>query len=166
VDWEQSRLSHQIARMTKRGLVAREECAEDGRGAFVVLTPAGREVVDAAAPMHVATVRRLAIDASARGTGSALDSDGLQLLETGESPWTILDTNATPFAPSEGQVRPHSPTVDVDRNLTGVDLGRESQCPLLIGGPYRGGQAVGRAPGPGSPLAGHAHYLFPLDETG
>jgi DNA-binding MarR family transcriptional regulator len=63
VDWEQSRLSHQIARMTKRGLVAREECAEDGRGAFVVLTPAGREVVDAAAPMHVATVRRLAIDA-------------------------------------------------------------------------------------------------------
>ena len=63
VDWEQSRLSHQIARMTKRGLVAREECAEDGRGVFVVLTPAGREVIDAAAPKHVATVRRLVIDA-------------------------------------------------------------------------------------------------------
>jgi DNA-binding MarR family transcriptional regulator len=63
VEWEQSRLSHQIARMTKRGLVAREECAEDGRAAFVVLTPAGREVIDAAAPKHVATVRRLVIDA-------------------------------------------------------------------------------------------------------
>jgi DNA-binding MarR family transcriptional regulator len=63
VEWEQSRLSHQIARMTKRGLVAREECADDGRGAFVVLTPAGREVIDAAAPKHVATVRRLVIDA-------------------------------------------------------------------------------------------------------
>src|SRR5919106_5194962 len=62
VDWEQSRLSHQIARMTKRGLVAREECAEDGRGAFVVLTPAGREVIEAAAPKHVATFRRLVID--------------------------------------------------------------------------------------------------------
>jgi DNA-binding MarR family transcriptional regulator len=63
VEWEQSRLSHQIARMTRRGLVAREECADDGRGAFVVLTPAGREVIDAAAPKHVATVRRLVIDA-------------------------------------------------------------------------------------------------------
>jgi DNA-binding MarR family transcriptional regulator len=63
VEWEQSRLSHQIARMTKRGLAAREDCAEDGRAAFVVLTPAGREIIDAAAPKHVATVRRLVIDA-------------------------------------------------------------------------------------------------------
>jgi DNA-binding MarR family transcriptional regulator len=63
VEWEQSRLSHQITRMTKRGLVAREECPEDGRGAFVVLTPAGRKVIEAAAPKHVATVRRLVIDA-------------------------------------------------------------------------------------------------------
>jgi DNA-binding MarR family transcriptional regulator len=50
VDWEQSRLSHQIARMTKRGLVAREEDPHDGRAAFVVLTPAGRKAV--AAPGH------------------------------------------------------------------------------------------------------------------
>lgn len=63
VDWEQSRLSHHIARMCKRGLVAREECAEDGRSAFVVLTPAGREAIETAAPQHVATVRRLVIDA-------------------------------------------------------------------------------------------------------
>ncbi len=63
VDWEQSRLSHQITRMIKRGLVAREECAEDGRGVFVVLTPDGRKVITAAAPQHVATVRRLVIDA-------------------------------------------------------------------------------------------------------
>lgn len=63
IDWEQSRLSHQIARMAKRGLVAREECAEDGRGVLVAITPAGREVVEAAAPKHVATVRRLVIDA-------------------------------------------------------------------------------------------------------
>src|ERR671914_2558851 len=45
VEWERSRLSHQIARMAKRGLVAREECAEDGRGAFVAITPAGRETI-------------------------------------------------------------------------------------------------------------------------
>ncbi|MGI5285419.1 MarR family winged helix-turn-helix transcriptional regulator [Nonomuraea polychroma] len=63
VEWEQSRLSHQIARMIKRGLVTREECAEDGRAAFVVLTPTGRKVIEAAAPQHVAMVRRLVIDA-------------------------------------------------------------------------------------------------------
>lgn len=63
IEWEQSRLSHQIARMIKRGLVAREECAEDGRAAFVAITPGGREAVQAAAPHHVATVRRLVIDA-------------------------------------------------------------------------------------------------------
>jgi DNA-binding MarR family transcriptional regulator len=62
IDWEQSRLSHQIARMTRRGLVAREECPEDGRGAFVVATPTGRITIEAAAPHHVATIRRLVID--------------------------------------------------------------------------------------------------------
>jgi DNA-binding MarR family transcriptional regulator len=62
VDWEQSRLSHQVARMIKRDLVTREECAEDGRGVSVVITPAGREVIEAAAPRHVATVRRLVVD--------------------------------------------------------------------------------------------------------
>jgi DNA-binding MarR family transcriptional regulator len=63
IDWEQSRLSHQVARMAKRGLVVREECAEDGRGVLVAITPTGRKVVEAAAPKHVATVRRLVIDA-------------------------------------------------------------------------------------------------------
>jgi DNA-binding MarR family transcriptional regulator len=63
IDWEQSRLSHQIRRMAKRDLVAREECAEDGRGAYVVISAHGRTVVEAAAPKHVATVRRLVLDA-------------------------------------------------------------------------------------------------------
>jgi len=63
IDFEQSRLSHQIARMIKRGLVAREECAEDGRGAFVTITDQGREVIETAAPKHVAAVRRLVLDA-------------------------------------------------------------------------------------------------------
>lgn len=62
VEWEKSRMSHHIARMVKRGLVVREECAEDGRGAFVVITPAGREAIAAAAPRHVEAVRRLFID--------------------------------------------------------------------------------------------------------
>ncbi|NUS45245.1 MAG: winged helix-turn-helix transcriptional regulator [Mycobacteriaceae bacterium] len=63
VEWEQSRLSHQIRRMTARDLVARENCAEDGRGAFVVVTPHGRDAIEAAAPRHVALVRHLVVDA-------------------------------------------------------------------------------------------------------
>jgi DNA-binding MarR family transcriptional regulator len=60
--WEQSRLSHHLARMQKRGLVDRENCASDRRGAFIVLTDAGREAIEAAAPAHVALVRDLVFD--------------------------------------------------------------------------------------------------------
>jgi DNA-binding MarR family transcriptional regulator len=60
--WERSRLSHHVGRMERRDLVAREECADDGRGAFVVLTPAGRRAIEDAAPHHVRTVRRLVFD--------------------------------------------------------------------------------------------------------
>jgi DNA-binding MarR family transcriptional regulator len=62
LNWEQSRLSHQLTRMQRRGLVARQECEADGRGAFVVLTPAGVDAIESAAPGHVAAVRRLIFD--------------------------------------------------------------------------------------------------------
>lgn len=62
IDWEQSRLSHQISRMIRRGLLAREDCADDGRGVLVVVTADGRGAIRAAAPHHVATVRRLVVD--------------------------------------------------------------------------------------------------------
>ncbi len=62
LNWEQSRLSHQLTRMERRGLVRRHECAADGRGAFVALTPAGADTITEAAPRHVATVRRLIFD--------------------------------------------------------------------------------------------------------
>jgi DNA-binding MarR family transcriptional regulator len=60
--WEKSRLSHQITRMEKRGLVRREGCPEDARSANVVLTDPGRSCIEAAAPQHVESVRRLLID--------------------------------------------------------------------------------------------------------
>ncbi|MBX9394590.1 MarR family winged helix-turn-helix transcriptional regulator [Streptomyces sp. TRM72054] len=62
VEWEKSRMSHHVARMAKRGLVAREECPEDGRGAFVVITEEGRAAIAAAAPLHVEAVRSLFLD--------------------------------------------------------------------------------------------------------
>jgi len=60
--WEKSRLSHQLSRMERRGLVVRESCPSDARGSFAVLTPAGRAAVDTAAPGHVAEVRALLFD--------------------------------------------------------------------------------------------------------
>ncbi|MEH0841765.1 MarR family transcriptional regulator [Micromonospora sp. CPCC 205711] len=60
--WSRSRLSHHLTRMQQRGLVIREECATDGRGSVVALTPDGRRAIEAAAPAHVAAVRRHLID--------------------------------------------------------------------------------------------------------
>jgi len=60
--WSTSRLSHQISRMQQRGLVDREECADDGRGSMLVLTADGTAVNEAAAPGHVASVRKHFID--------------------------------------------------------------------------------------------------------
>jgi DNA-binding MarR family transcriptional regulator len=62
-EWEKTRLTHQITRMAARGLVAREPCPDDPRGAFVVLTEAGWEAITNAAPLHVAHVRHWFFDA-------------------------------------------------------------------------------------------------------
>jgi len=59
LNWEQSRLSHQLSRMEKRGLVAREDCAADGRGAEVILRDEGADSIRSAAPGHVAAVREV-----------------------------------------------------------------------------------------------------------
>jgi DNA-binding MarR family transcriptional regulator len=57
-----SRLSHQISRMEKRGLVRRDDCEGDKRGTFAVLTKAGFEAIERVAPHHVENVRRHYID--------------------------------------------------------------------------------------------------------
>jgi DNA-binding MarR family transcriptional regulator len=60
--WSKSRLSHHVARMERRGLVARQDCPSDGRGAILTLTAAGWQAITDATPQHVASVRRHLID--------------------------------------------------------------------------------------------------------
>ncbi len=60
--WEKSRLSHHVGRMVTRGLVTKETCDSDRRGADVVVTERGRREIAAAAPGHVEAVRRLFVD--------------------------------------------------------------------------------------------------------
>ena len=57
-----SRLSHQISRMEADGLVRREECLTDKRGWWAVLTDKGFDVLAAAAPDHVESVRKHLVD--------------------------------------------------------------------------------------------------------
>lgn len=63
LQWEKSRLSHHLRRMADRGLVEKADCETDGRGAYVVITQAGRCAIEAAAPGHVDDVRRVFFDA-------------------------------------------------------------------------------------------------------
>jgi DNA-binding MarR family transcriptional regulator len=52
-----SRLSHAVSRLEERGWVGRELCPDDGRGQLAVLTDNGFAALEAAAPIHVASVR-------------------------------------------------------------------------------------------------------------
>ncbi len=60
--WEKSRLSHQVRRMEKDGLITREPNPDDARSTMVRLLPAGRAAIEKAAPGHVEDVRRNFID--------------------------------------------------------------------------------------------------------
>ncbi|GAA4705923.1 MarR family winged helix-turn-helix transcriptional regulator [Phytohabitans rumicis] len=73
IGWERSRLSHHLGRMQRRGLIRREECATDNRGAEVVLDPAGAEAFAGATFPHLRAVRELFVDAL---TAQQLDAAG------------------------------------------------------------------------------------------
>ena len=53
-----SGMSRMVDRLVREGLVVREACEEDGRGAEVALTPSGRRRLRAARAGHLAGVRR------------------------------------------------------------------------------------------------------------
>ncbi|HEY5786345.1 MAG TPA: MarR family transcriptional regulator [Microlunatus sp.] len=72
VHQSRSRLTHTIARMEKSGLVVRTTCPTDRRGVWAELTDAGFKVLAAAAPGHVAAVRRHLVDAAAPEDWEAL----------------------------------------------------------------------------------------------
>jgi DNA-binding MarR family transcriptional regulator len=60
--FSKSRLTHAIGRLEERGWVQRAACPTDRRGAYAVMTEAGLEALSAAAPTHVAGVRRHVFD--------------------------------------------------------------------------------------------------------
>ncbi|MDF2825012.1 MAG: MarR family protein [Mycobacterium sp.] len=63
IEWERSRLSGQLGRMEKRGLLRREPCAEDARGARVVLTDEGARAFGSSTAPHLKAIKELFVDA-------------------------------------------------------------------------------------------------------
>jgi len=63
IDWERSRLSHHLARMEGRGLIERRDCAEDRRGADVLLTASGARAFRRATLPHLRSIKRHFADA-------------------------------------------------------------------------------------------------------
>jgi DNA-binding MarR family transcriptional regulator len=62
MEWSRSRLSHQITRMEKRGLIERAPDPGDGRGVLLRLTDTGYTTLKAATPTHLASVRARFVD--------------------------------------------------------------------------------------------------------
>lgn len=72
LEWEKSRLSHQLRRMEQRGLVTREICMEDNRGSVVRVTDEGRALAEQGRRVHEEAVRHLVLE--------TLDTDQLDQL--------------------------------------------------------------------------------------
>jgi DNA-binding MarR family transcriptional regulator len=58
IDWERSRLSHHLARMERRGLIRRDECATDSRGAEVFMTDEGASMFRRATTPHARAIKK------------------------------------------------------------------------------------------------------------
>jgi DNA-binding MarR family transcriptional regulator len=67
-----SGLTYQVTQLEKAGLVERRSCPSDVRGVLAVLTEAGRQRLEQAAPGHVTLVRELLIDVLTAGQLASL----------------------------------------------------------------------------------------------
>ncbi len=75
-----SRLSHAVSRLEERGWIRRQVCEEDARGQLAVLTDEGFAALEAAAPVHVASVREHLFDQLSKEQVAAMRDIGETLL--------------------------------------------------------------------------------------
>jgi DNA-binding MarR family transcriptional regulator len=72
IDWERSRLSHHLGRMERRGLIRRDDCATDSRGAEISVTADGARVFQRASAPHLRAIKKHFADALTPGQFEAL----------------------------------------------------------------------------------------------
>ena len=80
IAWERSRLSHHLGRMERRGLIRRDDCATDSRGAEVSLTESGAAAFRRAGAPHLRAIKKYFVDALTPEQVEAL-ADVLQALQ-------------------------------------------------------------------------------------
>jgi DNA-binding MarR family transcriptional regulator len=80
IEWERSRLSHHLGRMEQRGLIRRDDCATDSRGAEVSLTESGAAAFRRAGAPHLRAIKQHFADALTSEQLEAL-ADVLQSLQ-------------------------------------------------------------------------------------
>lgn len=100
LQWEKSRLSHHLTRMERRGLVSREDCGTDRRGAYVVLTPVGRAALETAAGPHVEAVRSAVFDRLTPGQVDLL-GEVCDALVAGLDPDAVCTSSPTAGCPPD-----------------------------------------------------------------
>lgn len=86
LEWEKSRLSHQLRRMEARGLVIREECVEDNRGSVIQVTDAGRTLAAEAKRHYEQAVQQYVTDVLSPEQLAALGSIAKTILSQLEEP--------------------------------------------------------------------------------
>jgi len=80
IGWDSSRLSHQLRRLEKRGLVTRKADPHDGRGAVVVLTGLGLSAYRRAIGPHLRSAQKWFAEAMTPQQMDAL-GDALEALQ-------------------------------------------------------------------------------------
>lgn len=105
-----SRLSHAVARLEERGWIRRTDCPTDRRGQVAQLTDEGFAALAAAAPGHVAQVRRSLIDVLTPEQLRQLREISAAIIAAADHPRGpaagILDCNATTETSSPGSREP------------------------------------------------------------
>ncbi|MEV6942084.1 MarR family winged helix-turn-helix transcriptional regulator [Streptomyces sp. NPDC051172] len=86
LDWEKSRVSHQLTRMENRGFVERTEHGAGGRRTGIGLTDKGRGAVQSAVLVHAGNIRRYFLDTLTPQHAEALRAWSGQLIERIEPP--------------------------------------------------------------------------------
>jgi DNA-binding MarR family transcriptional regulator len=81
IDWERSRLSHHLGRMERRGLIRRDGCATDSRGAEVSLTEEGARAFRGSSMPHLRAIKKHFADALTPEQFEAL-ADIMQTLQS------------------------------------------------------------------------------------
>jgi DNA-binding MarR family transcriptional regulator len=72
--FSQSRVTHAVASMERRGWVVRQASPDDRRGHFATLANGGKAVLEAVAPLHAHQVRSLVFDRLNAGQRAQLEA--------------------------------------------------------------------------------------------